>query len=97
MSNCRVCARAPVCDWETPPKNCLDFVPSRLPPIEKRLELYQDRYCEIIMRGGARFLGWVRGMKDEMLAFECEDHVVLSVDVNAGAEIICREEIVDGD
>lgn len=36
-------------------------------------------------------------MKDEMLAFECEDHVVLSVDVNAGAEIICREEIVDGD
>lgn len=73
----------------------MDFVQSKLPPIDKRIELYIGKYCEIIMRGGARFRGWVRGMNSGMLAFECEDHCVLSVDLNSGAEILSREEIVD--
>lgn len=75
--------------------DCLDFVRSTLPPIDTRIDLFVDRYCEIVMRGGARFLGWVRGLADGMLVFECEDHCVLSVDLDGGAEIICREEIVD--
>jgi hypothetical protein len=66
-----------------------------LPPIDKRIDLYIDKYCEIIMRGGARFFGWVRGIQDGTLAFECEDHCVLCVDLDSGAEIVAREEIVD--
>lgn len=95
MSRCSVCSRAIACDWENPPKDCLDFVQSELPPISRRIELYLDKYCEIIMRGGARFFGWVRGIDGDLLAFECEDRYVLSVDLSGGAEIIAREEIVD--
>ena len=97
MSNCRVCSRAIACDWEEPPENCLDFIQSILPPIDKRIDLYIDKYCEIIMRGGSRFFGWVRGMDAGMLVFECEDHCLLSVDLDAGAEIVSREEFVDED
>ena len=95
VSNCRICSRAPACDWESPPVPCLDFRESTLPPIDERIKLCRNRYCELIVRGGARFLGWVRGLEENLLAFECEDHTVLSVDLDSGAEIVFKEEFVD--
>ena len=97
MSKCRVCAKAPACDWETPPEICLDFTHSALPPIDLHIESYLGRYCELVMRGGSRHLGWVRGLEDDFLVFECENRTVLSVDLDSGAELVCREGIVGGD
>ena len=97
MSNCRVCSKAIICDWLEPPELCLDFHKSKLPAVEDRIYDYLDKYCEVFLRGGTRFSGWVRGMDGDYLMFQLENKSVLAIDLDNGAELRLPKEALDED
>ena len=88
MSKCKMCARATLCDWETPPENCLDYRESSLPSVESmmyRLPYYQ--FCEVVLRGGARIRGHIAGLNGDYLMLERDDGTVAAIDMDSGAEL----------
>ena len=87
MSHCRVCAKVMLCDWETAPKNCLDFKETVIPDIDAQVYEFLDKLCEIRVRGGARYRGTVRGVDGAYLLFQLEDKEVLAVDLDEGPQL----------
>ena len=87
MSNCKACARATLCDWETPPENCLDYRLSTLPSVDTVAHGVINKFCEVVTRGGARMRGYVASIDGDYLILEQNNGTALAVDMNEGAEL----------
>jgi hypothetical protein len=97
MSNCRSCSKSVLCDWLEPPEDCADYRLTNLQSIEDMIHAYLDKYCEVFMRGGTRYRGWVRGMDGDYLLFQLENKSVLAIDLDNGAELRPLVDSVDED
>lgn len=87
MSNCKICTNMAVCDWETPPADCLDYYPSDRRSVEDQIYDSIDEHCEVISRGGARHQGWVRGVENGYLLLQSDDKSIEALDIEEGLVI----------
>ena len=97
MSNCKKCAKMPLCDWETPPKNCLDYREALYCDIDQQIYDNIDEYCEVICRGGYRQRGWIRGVDGDYLLVQAEDKSMEALDIEEGLLILSLAEDLGND
>ena len=82
MSNCEVCRKAFVCDWETPPDNCLDFERGCRLDAESQVHDNLDEECEVLTRGGGKSIGVIRGMDGEYILLHRPDQTLEVLDTS---------------